>query len=101
MLVVYKVCVLYKICIKMYNLNVFFLVIVMLMEISMCYFNIYFGCVEIYIIIFLIFLGVGIWFLEGVNIIFFMIYFINRCGRLFNNLVNVVCIFKIDMNLEI
>lgn len=49
MLVVYKVRVLYKTCIKMYNLNVFPLVIAMPMEISMRYFNIYLGRAEIYI----------------------------------------------------
>lgn len=47
MLVVYKVRVLYKICIKMYNLNVFPLVIAMPMEISMLYFTIYLGRAEI------------------------------------------------------
>lgn len=47
MLVVYKVRVLYKTCIKMYNLNVFPLVIAMPMEISMRYFNIYLGRAEI------------------------------------------------------
>lgn len=49
MLVVYKVRVLYNTCIKMYNLNVFPLVIAMPMEISMRYFNIYLGRAEIYI----------------------------------------------------
>lgn len=49
MLVVYKVRVKYKTCIKMYNLNVFPLVIAMPMEISMRYFNIYLGRAEIYI----------------------------------------------------
>lgn len=98
MLVVYEVRVLYKTCIKMYNLNVFPLVIAMPMEISMLDFNIYLGRAEIYI--FFQNLQVQVLDLWKVTIAYlFTIYFISRCDRFFNH--SVVRTFKIDTNTQI